>query len=61
MASDREAKPLDLQLLLIKMATALEEANDDSIMLQALSYAGVDNWHGYPDALEEYHEMKDGA
>jgi len=27
---------------------------DDSIWLNCLVNAGVDNWHGYPYAMEEY-------
>jgi hypothetical protein len=32
---------------------------DDSLMLQALMEAGVDNWEGYDTACESYKQMVD--
>lgn len=35
-----------------------EELVDDQLWLTALESAGVDNWHGYEYACDEYHAMK---
>lgn len=31
---------------------------EDSLMLEALDAGGVDNWEGYAEAMEIYHEAK---
>ena len=36
-----------------------QELRRDSAMLEALNNAGVDNWSGYDDALEEFTENYD--
>ena len=36
-----------------------EKLKDDSLFLQALQGAGVDNWDGYEYAQDSYNEMKD--
>jgi hypothetical protein len=37
---------------------ASEDDEDDSLWLQSLQAAGVDNWEGYDYACEIYNEMK---
>jgi hypothetical protein len=36
-----------------------EELKDDALLLSCLFAAGVDNWQGYDDAIEMYHERID--
>lgn len=38
-----------------------ERLLDSELMLQALEDAGVDNWHGYGDAMETVEEWKKEA
>lgn len=40
-----------------KVIESYEELLLDSIFLDALSAAGVDNWSGYPDARDIYKDM----
>lgn len=37
-----------------------EELFDDSMLLNSLRNAGVDNWCGWDDAREEYFAWRDG-
>jgi hypothetical protein len=51
------------KLKLIEMVTIptkeYESLLDDSLLLQCLENAGVDNWsEGYGYAMEEYHRIK---
>jgi len=37
-----------------------EDLLDDQLALNCLENAGVDNWEGYDEAMEEYHQQKYG-
>ena len=47
---------LNIELITIDKSK-YDQLLDDSLLLNALQIAGVDNWCGYDEALREYREM----
>jgi ribosomal protein S2 len=50
------------QILSVTVSMSVKEYQDlkrDQKMLEALEAAGVDNWEGYPDAMEIFEQNKE--